>query len=361
MGKRIAALVASCLASLLLFSFGPLAQAELSIDEIRQLLQESLTVTEIDREVERIADEEVMVEGRIRNTEEQIIVQTEHVAKAREHAGQVLRSYYMGDRDSLWLLLFTADSFADALSVYQYLSFIAESDMRTMNRYMAANDELRELQLQLRQRQDELRVLKTDYLTQRERLIALQQELDRKLAEVENKEALLAEIEKLNEAWKNKGLPLFRQFLDAMSGAMVHLPDYLDDNPDALQQQRRTFLFTIRETELNTFLRKQNPLFERFTYTITDKHIMITGKQDDQRISVKGHYRIEEEPEQALRFILDEMTYNDFVLPDTTRNDMQKQFAMTFYPKNNELTSLLSITSVVMKQGEFIVELTLEL
>src|SRR5690606_7286119 len=97
---------------LLLLSFTPSTQAELTIDEIQQLLQESLTVSEIDREVARIAEEEKTVALHIRQTEQDITLQNDKVAATREHAGKVLRAYYMGDRDSLWLLLFHANSFS---------------------------------------------------------------------------------------------------------------------------------------------------------------------------------------------------------------------------------------------------------
>lgn len=361
MGSRKSILLSAGLAGVFLwFAFTPVSYAELSIEESKKLLQESLTISEIDRELSRLSAEEVIVGQQIEKTELDIAAQNEKVEKAKVHAGKVLRSYYTGDRNNVWLLLLHADSFSDALSVYRYLQFIAESDNRAMARYKAATRELKQLQLQLAQRQTDLRELKNAFIDQRERFVKLQTELGRKLAEVDNKTALLAQMEQLNNAWRTDGLPVFREFLKAMSDAMLHLEDYLSANDNALEQKnRKSFLFHIKEEPLNQFLRKQNELFETFIYTITEDHIMINGKRDDVEITVKGHFAIEKEPEEALRFLLDELAYNGFVLPDTTKAEMQKQFSMTFYPKRNALTSLLEVTSVELLPGELIIELTL--
>lgn len=361
MGKRRAIVLSAVLAGLLLlFGFTSDSKAELSIDELKNLLQESLTISEIDRELERLSAEEIDVGDEIIKTESDIEKQKTRVAAARQHAGKVLRSYYTGERNHLWMLLLHVDSLSDALSVFHYLQMIAENDTRTMKRHTASFQELERLEEQLLRRQAELGELKRTFLDQRDRVIRLQKELDTKLEQLAEKETLLAEMEKLNEAWREKGLPLFQTFLNAMSDAMLHLDGYLAANDHALETlSRKSFLFHIEEQPLNQFLREQNDVFERFEYSITKQHIVINGNQDDTRIAVIGHYEIELEPEQALRFKLDELTYNGFLLPDTTRDDMQQQFSMTFYPERNELTSLLQIDSIELMPGEFTIGLSL--
>lgn len=354
MTNRFTSMIAAGLAGLLLMgAFTSVTKAELGIEELRQLLQESLTISEIDRELARIEEEEMKVQAQILETEAEMEQQLVNLENARVHAGHVLRAYYTGERDALWLLLLKADSFSDAVFVLQYLRIVAKNDIRAMDRFAAAQNELKLLQQQLTERHAELQKLKASYLAQKDRIETLQAELDRKLQAVEDAEALLASMEALNQAWRNEGLPVFRQFLDAMSSAMLRLPDYFSENEDALKQRGRTFTFTIREAELNEFLRKHDELFERFVYTLTEDHVIITGQQGNTRITVKGHFAMEAGPEESLRFILDELTYNDFILPDTTITDMQNQFKMTFYPKQNELTALLSLTELTMSKGEF--------
>src|SRR5690606_13124220 len=116
----------------------------------------------------------------------------------------------------------------------------------------------------LEQRLAQLADIRSDYLNQRARRQSLQAELDRKLAEAADRDALLAEIEALNRSWHDEGLPFFQAFLEAMGGALAELPDYVTQYPSALNQERLNVIFTVREAELNAFLRDKDPLFHDF-------------------------------------------------------------------------------------------------
>lgn len=350
-------IVASIIGSILWLTFTTSTRAELTIEETRKLLQESLTISEIDREITRLSQEEQKIAEQIVETEKSIVNQEQLVDKARAHAGKVLRSYYMGERDGLWLLLLNSQSFSDAIIVYQYLHSIAENDQRALQKHHKAFQELKDLNQSLALTQSELRELKAQFIAQRIRVVQLQEQLDSKLAVLDNKEELLAQIDELSKAWRKDGLPLFQQFLQAMSEAMLELPDYIAENEDSLEQDGKLFIFHIKDEQLNSFLRSKNPIFEQFVYTITSEHISIKGTKDQINIMINGHYTIENEPENALRFTLDELIYNGFMLPDTTRNDMQKQFSMTFYPKR--FSGTLEAIAVHQNPGELLIELTI--
>src|SRR5690606_10763785 len=103
---------AGLLSLMLMVAFAADTSAELSLDDTRALLQESLTISEIDREVERLSGEEVIVGEQIQQTQAAIVQQSDTVERTRRHAGKVLRSYYMGERDQLWLLMLQTDNFA---------------------------------------------------------------------------------------------------------------------------------------------------------------------------------------------------------------------------------------------------------
>lgn len=350
-------IVACIIGSILWLTLTTGTRAELTIEETRKLLQESLTISEIDREISRLSQEEQKISEQIIETEKSIVNQQQLVDKSRIHAGKVLRSFYMGERDGLWLLMLNSKSFADALIVYQYLHAIVENDQRALQKHRKAFQELKDLNLSLALTQSELRVLKAQFIAQRIRVVQLQEQLDSKLAVLDNKEEVLAQIDELSKAWRKDGLPLFQQFLQAMSEALLDLPEYITDNEDSLEQQGTKFIFHIKEEELNAFLRSKNPIFEQFVYTITSEYISIKGNKDQINIMINGHYTIENEPENALRFTLDELIYNEFTLPDTTRNDMQKQFSMTFYPKR--FSGALEASNVTQKPGELLIELSI--
>ncbi len=350
-------IVASIIVSILWLSFTTTIRAELTVEETRKLLEESLTISEIDREITRLTSEEQEIAERIIDTEKSIVKQLQHVDTARIHAGRVLRSFYMGERDGLWLLLLNSKSFSDAIIAYQYLQSIVDHDQKALQKHQIAYQELKSLNESLSLTQSELRLLKAQFIAQRIRVVQLQEQLDNKLAELDNKEEIIKQIDALSVAWHKEGLPLFQQFLKAMSEAMIELPDYIAENEDSLEQDGTKFIFHIKDDQLNSFLRSKNPIFEQFVYTITSEHISIQGSNDQTNIMINGHYSIENDPENALRFMLDDLIYNDFALPDTTRNDMQKQFNMTFYPKN--FSGSLEATAVTQTAGELLIELTI--
>ncbi len=354
--KKIIA--ASIIGSILWLTLTTGTHAELTIEETRKLLEESLTISEIDREITRLAHEEQKIAEQIITTEESIINQVHLVELARIHAGKVLRSVYMGERDGLWLLLLDSKSFSDALVVYQYLQSIVDHDQRALTKHQIVFNELQALNESLTLTQSELRELKAQFLAQRIRVVQLQEQLNSKLAVLDNKEEIITQIDALSLAWNKDGLPLFQQFLQAMSEAMIDLPDYMNENEDSFKQDGMAFMFRINEAPLNTFLRNKNEIFKQFELAITNDRISIKGSKDKVRIIINGHYSIENEPENALRFTLDELIYNDLILPDTTRNDMQKQFSMTFYPKRNT-DGALEATAVTQSPGELLIELTI--
>ena len=262
---------------------------------------------------------------------------------------------FMGDRDRMWLLLLYTDSFSDTLAVYQYLLSIARSDRHMLDRYLASYRELKALQEELEERNRQLSEIKSRFLAQRVRLVALQQELDAKLEQLDDKEAILGQMDALSRAWHEEGLPLFRRFLQAMSEAMQELPDYIATYDDSLEVNGNRYTFVIRDEELNPFLRSRNELFDSFVYTIHPDGILIEGKHGGAEIALRGHYAVEHEPENAMRFMIDELKYNALDLPDTTREDLQRQFQMTFYPKR--FSASLEATDVSLGDGELRISL----
>lgn len=193
-------IVACIIGSILWLTLTTGTRAELTIEETRKLLQESLTISEIDREISRLSQEEQKISEQIIETEKSIVNQQQLVDKSRIHAGKVLRSFYMGERDGLWLLMLNSKSFSDALIVYQYLHAIVENDQRALQKHRKAFQELKDLNLSLALTQSELRVLKAQFIAQRIRVVQLQEQLDSKLAVLDNKEEVLAQIDELRKS-----------------------------------------------------------------------------------------------------------------------------------------------------------------
>ena len=69
--------------------------------------------------------------------------------RSRKHAGNVLRAYYTGDRDSIWMLLFSVSSFTDALRTFEYLQMIITNDHRALTTFTDSFQKLKGLQTEL--------------------------------------------------------------------------------------------------------------------------------------------------------------------------------------------------------------------
>src|SRR5690606_27082163 len=108
---------------------------------------------------------------------------------------------------------------------------------------------------------------------------------------------------------------------------------------------------------LNTFLREQNELFNHFSFTFSDNIITAYGKKDDIEISVSGHYSVENEPVNGIIFHVDQLFFNGFALPDTTRQALEKEFDLGFYPQL--IISFLKANAIEMNDGELVIKLSI--
>src|SRR5690606_18276077 len=102
---------------------------------LRLLLEKSLSITEIDKEIGRIADEREAMAVRIAAAGERIEASAREADRKREQAGRVLRAYYTGERDSLFAALFAADNFKAMLAMFDYYNVIVSHDKHTLDDY----------------------------------------------------------------------------------------------------------------------------------------------------------------------------------------------------------------------------------
>jgi peptidoglycan hydrolase CwlO-like protein len=334
----------------------PLADAQV-------LLQKSLTIYEIDQELTRLNDQQDKLDTQIADNEQQIADKEHKLEATRKHAGSTLRAYYMGDRDGIWLLLFSASSFADALKLFDYLQMIVSNDQYSLTQYAASYRELQGARDTLKQSRQTLADLKDKFLTEREKLVQLQKERDEQLAmQKEDKAAELQEqSEQLVSSWKEVGLPLFKQYLDRLSQAMSQLPQLLSkDASHYLVLKGFDATFQITDTELNSFLQSVDPELKNLTFVFNDQQMAISSTEQALNISVKGHYSLEQkDAAKIILFHIDELRYKGFELPESTAKDLENQFELGFYP--DSYASFLDATGLTMTKGKLIIQLKIKL
>ncbi len=334
----------------------------------RSLLQKGLTIYEIDQELSRIADQEIKLQAQMQSAEQQIREAEHSTSEAKIHAAKVVRSYYMGDRDSLWVLLFSVGSFSDAVSVLDYLQMILRNDKQALQRHTDAWQRLTSVKKELADAHTSLQRTKERYLQQRERLAALQKEVDAQLADSKEQAALLQQMLELNKLWENKGIPLFKTYFQALAGAMQQLPELVTSGGDKnkngnLVMNGVNYTFQMTDSELNDFLRKKNERFRNLTFHFYPDQVSASGQEGDIAVMIRGSYEMavmddgSEKP--FIRFRILEMQFNGFSLPSTTVEEFEKSFDLGIYPQN--IASFLQVTGVRLEEGKLSILLKLAL
>jgi hypothetical protein len=339
------------------------ALAETGANDSKHVLQKGLDLYEIDRELARIQLQESRLQAQLNEIEQRIRQQEEETRKTREHAGLVLRAYYMGDRDAVWLLLFSISSFSDMLTTLEYLSMIVINDHLALQKHADQAKQLTQSRAELLKTRLELGQLKSQYLIQKEQMTALQKELEAEIANQDQPELVQQQISTLTADWRDKGVPLFRQYFQALSEAMKQLPELAASNGGKnanFTMNGFNYTFQITDRELNDFLRKKNDLFNNLTFRFTPNHVIAEGKQESITASIKGHYSFDpDKSKNKIRFLVDELQFNGFQLPQTTIDALEQEFDLGIYPQN--LVSFLQVTGLTMEEGKLSIQLKFSL
>ncbi|MEO3947434.1 hypothetical protein [Gorillibacterium sp. CAU 1737] len=346
--KRLARLLfAAYLALFLTVSGAAAVHAELDVDGMRELLQKSLTVTEIDTEISRIEQEQGNVKASIVTAEEQMKVQEKQVDRSRERLGRVLRAYYKGERESLWLLIFRAKSFSQMLSFYDYLSYLYRNDKLAFTQYRDEYNRLMDAHQKLALVQLELENLKTEFIHQKERLLALQNEIDRRLEDhPEAAEVLAREMNAVQTRWKEQGLPLFQRYFSSMSEAMQKLPNRIVSDKEKRFIKGTTL--SISDQDLTKLLLEEKPDLKDLTLHFMQGMFQAEGEAENLKATITGHYTVEEDPNR-LQFHVDKLEFDGFVLDETTRRQLQEKYDLSFMP--GLVLPMLHAKEVAIEQG----------
>ncbi|GIP42003.1 hypothetical protein J45TS6_04620 [Paenibacillus sp. J45TS6] len=343
---------------LLMANFGSYVHAELSIEEDNlNILQNSLSIVEIDHEIRRILDKQEELQQKQRLLETELKQHKEEMVSHEERAGSIVRSYYMGERNQLLQILLNSDSFRSLQIVAGYYEMIILGDQETLRAYHKKYNELTTVSAELDQSATELEQIKQNLINQRERVMALEEEVEKGLSSSDQRDLMEKLIVELTSYWNNVGVHEVHQYFNALAVAMENLPSYVQKEPGILSMNRGTYTISITEAQLNDFLRSENEIFQDFSFEFSDDYIIASGKRDDLELAVYGHYSVIDEPENGILFHVDKLIFNQFELPDTTRTMLEQEFDLGFYPQ--KLMSFIKATGVSTREQTL--EVTMEL
>ena len=330
---------------------------EPSPEDTQAILQKTLSIVEIDHEIERITARQKELTNQHETLSAQLQQQEKEIHIQQDRAGAVVRSYYTGERDSLLMSVLGARSFKDLFILYDYYQIIIGKDQAVLDKYQTRYDELQRTSDQIRKTSIELTEMKTNLQNQRTRGASLQKEMDEQITASGNAAAIQKLMNELTMYWENIGIYEVKRYFKALASAMQNLPDFIQKQNGAIATTGTTYTIRIGQDELNTFLRSQNVIFEDFAFTFDQDKITASGQRDQLQLSIEGHYTVEDEPQNAIRFHVDKLVFNQLELPDTTRNMLEKEFDLGFYPQ--KIISFVKATDVSTDEGILEVKLAI--
>ncbi len=325
--------------------------------EENQILQDSLSIVEIDHEIERISQEQQTLLQRQQKLRSSLADQQEQMNLQRKRAGVVLRSYYMGEKDKLLSVVLGAKSIKQLLSLYDYYLLLISHDQDVLQEYESNYQFMRKTEQQVAQATMELETVKTNLLAQRQRILLLQSRVNDGVNASENPETLRKLIGEMTAYWENVGVYEVNKHFKALAQAMQDLPQFIQQQQGAMVTNGKVITISIREEEFNRFLKSESELFNHFNFSFVQDRIVVEGQQGTMKLRVEGHYTVENEPKNSILFHVDRLVFNGLELPDTTRNKLEKDFDLGFYPQ--QLISYVKATEVHALKG--VLEVKLEL
>jgi len=328
-------------------------------EEARRILQDSLSIVEIDEEISRISNRIVELEALQDELQGKIGALELTIRDRRERAGAVLRSYYMGEREQLYYMLLSAKSLAGFFRVLDFYDVIIQNDRDVLTAYNNQYQELASSKAEAARNASALVEVKDNLVRQRERVLALEKQVDSAVSTSSNPEAMKKLIEEFTLYWENVGLYEVKRHFRALANAMENLPDFVQGSKDILKTNGKVYTINIHEDELNAFLRSEDELFNSFAFHFNDGKVIASGESGNLSLLIEGRYTVVDDPQNAIMFQVDKLVFNRIELPDTTRKALQEEFDMNFYPK--QLVSFLKATEVSSTNQRLMVTMELDL
>lgn len=325
--------------------------------ETRRLMQQTLSAAEIQKEIERIGAEQSLLEQKTAELSRQADEKQTEIAEKEKRAGAVIRAYYTGDRDPLFMAFLSTKTISKWFILLDYYEMIMGRDKEILAEYEQQYHDLQSTLAAAERSSKELAELKSALEEQKLRVEALHKEIEGGIQNSGDPQSMTALLEEFNAYWQNIGMHEVKTYFKALSSAMNHLPQFVESRDGVLKRRGVTYDLNLKEEDLNEFLHSQNKLFDNFAFTFKNGSVIASGQDGDLSLRLQGHYTVQEDPVNALMFHVDSIVFNGFELPDTTRASLEEEFDLGFYP--SKIVSFLRATEVDSKDGVLHVRLDL--
>ncbi|ANE47349.1 hypothetical protein SY83_14935 [Paenibacillus swuensis] len=364
MHKRTRLITAACMATIFLFSRTDYVYTEpVTIPEMeahqQQLLEKSLTLVELDREISRISKLRESTEEELRLIHKEVKEHEAGLQAQHSKMSALLNSMYQGERLQLWSLLLSTRSWKDALSLLDTVQLLMEGDRILLDQYTADARNLSAKKEMVMSRQALLKQSEENLQAQREHWTSLQQEVNEALTESGDAAALKQLIDDMSRYWLTSGQELFQSYFKAMAQAMKDFPELLKQSNQELSLDGLQYTVMVTDDDLNSFLRQKNPLFQDIRFTFVKDQVIAEGTKDDMKVKIAGYYTVQQKPKNVIKFHLNELEFNGLQLPETTSRAFEERFDLGFYPQ--KIMAVFKAERIIIEDDKLIVSLKMGL
>jgi predicted nuclease with TOPRIM domain len=305
--------------------------------EMLEILGQSLTVTELNKEIDRIAERQAQTEALQAETEALRAQQQALTEQKLSQSGEVLRAYYKGERNVWFSALFAAESVNDLLRSLDYFNLVFTNDRQALDDYAARYQELESTLTTLAELSASLTDMREQFTEQRDRLVALEEEMEERIGALpeDEQERMRVLIEETNQYWETYSYVEIQRYFAALSDAMENLADWIlsSKNSDMVSFTIAKYTLTVPQERLKEFLMEQNSaVFNDFSMTFEEDVVSFVVDQGDLHVKITGHYSLQDEPINGIIFNVDTLDFNGLSLPDTTRAQLEEDWDLGFYP-----------------------------
>lgn len=318
------------------------------------VLQYFLTIHEIEKELERVAVQEKNLQDELHEISQLISNQQDEIRSHKARAANIARAYYMGDRYDLLFLLFSTNDIQQFLQTYDLVSYLFEKDQEALFEFHESVGNLKMLLAQKEQQIVELDNVNKHLLAQKSLMQQLDNELASLMAGLTDQEKVKLLQQQLINDWEGRGLPAFDLLLRILSNSMSGIAEEVKNKVSFSLSGAK---LTITDQEFTSYIQKQNELFNDFNISFDKNTLTFFGTYDDIVLTMVGSYLLESD--ELIRFHIEQLKYNGFILPMTTAKALEKEYDLGIYPR--QINDRLRIKEVLIKEGELKIVFTLQL
>lgn len=326
-------------------------------EEIK-LLQQSLSITELDQHLARLAMQQKKATIERQQLEKKLHAQSLTCKQQQKHIDRILRTYYTGEYELISQFIMVTQQHHDLFLLLDYISLLFQTNQNILTAYRSQLQALHQLHQQHTQIETKLSALRSQLFQQRYHLMKMQRQLHTDIHASRQPQAMKKAIKNFTLYWKQVGIHEVQLYARSLAKAMEKLPDFITQS-GSVRIKNNHYTITIQEDQLNQFLRQQDPIFTTCSFRFEDGYMIIEGGRAGTKICIKGYYSIEAKPKNHILFHITQLLLNHIALPTSTRTQLEQKFHFAFYPK--QLIPFLEATEVVLKKKQITVKLSFRL